>query len=233
MCSTLRWPGRSRSSRASSRTTKASATYAWCWMTTPVGISVCCASRGIVFSLPRKKSSLCRRSKPVRKAATQRPRILVAGIGNIFLGDDGFGVEVVKRLSTCEFPAAVKVVDFGIRGFDLAYALQDGYETTILVDAYPHGQPAGTVSLVEPDLSQLDESQQAVVETHGMNPLAVLRMATAMNGKLKKVLLVGCEPATFGGEEGRMGLSSAVEGAVDEAVSLVASVVNKILQQAE
>jgi hydrogenase maturation protease len=170
--------------------------------------------------------------EPTRHAAQiQAPRILVAGIGNIFLGDDGFGVEVVKRLSTREFPAVVKVVDFGIRGFDLAYALQDGYETTILVDAYPHGQPAGTVSLVEPDLSQLDEPEQAVVETHGMNPLNVLRMAIAMSGKLKKVLLVGCEPATLGGEEGQMGLSSTVEAAVDEAVSLVASVVAKILQE--
>jgi hydrogenase maturation protease len=167
-----------------------------------------------------------------RKAATQTATILVAGIGNIFLGDDGFGVEVVKRLSVHEFPSAVRVVDFGIRGFDLAYALQDGYETTILVDAYPHGQTPGTVSLVEPDLSKLDESPQRVVETHGMNPLNVLRMASAMNGGLKKkVLLVGCEPATFGGEEGHMGLSEPVAAAVDEAVKLVTSVVDKILQQ--
>jgi hydrogenase maturation protease len=161
----------------------------------------------------------------------QQARILVAGIGNIFLGDDGFGVEVAKRLSAQELGAEVKIVDFGIRGFDLAYALQDGYETTILIDAYPHGQAQGTVSLVEPDLSKLDEPQQAVVETHGMNPLNVLRMAKAMNGRLQKVLLVGCEPVTFGGEEGQMGLSKPVEAAVDEAVKLVMSVVDRILQQ--
>jgi hydrogenase maturation protease len=161
---------------------------------------------------------------------TQQARILVAGIGNIFLGDDGFGVEVVKRLSAHEFPASVRVLDFGIRGFDLAYALQDGYETTILVDAYPHGQTPGTVSLVEPDLSKLDAPQQCVVETHGMNPLSVLRMASTMNGGLKKILLVGCEPATFGGEEGHLGLSAPVEGAVDEAVKMVCSVVDKILR---
>jgi len=165
------------------------------------------------------------------RAAAQPVRILVAGIGNIFLGDDGFGVEVVKRLSTLDFPASVRVVDFGIRGFDLAYALQDGYETTILVDAYPHGQTLGTVSLVEPDLSKLDEPGQAVVETHGMNPLNVLRMAASMNGSLKKVLLVGCEPATFGGEEGQMGLSEPVEAAIEEAVKMVASVVDKVLQE--
>ena len=163
--------------------------------------------------------------------ATERPVILVAGIGNIFLGDDGFGVEVVKRLATRGLPPSVRVADFGIRGFDLAYALQDGYETTILVDAYPHGQTPGTVSLVEPDLSKLDEMDQGVVETHGMNPLNVLRMATAMHGSLKKVLLVGCEPVTFGGEEGQMGLSAPVEAAVEEAVEMVISVVEKILQE--
>jgi hydrogenase maturation protease len=170
------------------------------------------------------------------KAGLEPSRILVAGVGNIFLGDDGFGVEVAKSLAAQELPAGVRVIDFGIRGFDLAYALQDGYETTILVDAYPHGQTPGTVSLVEPDLSKLDEPpedqpQRSVVETHGMNPLNVLRMASTMNGGLKKVLLVGCEPATFGGEEGHMGLSETVAAAVDEAVKMIASVVEKILQQ--
>jgi hydrogenase maturation protease len=165
------------------------------------------------------------------KNKTQPARVLIAGIGNIFLGDDGFGVEVVKRLAAHEFPSGVRVVDFGIRGLDLAYALQDGYDTTILVDAHPHGQAPGTVSLVEPDLSKLDETPQCVVEAHGMDPLNVLRMASAMNGGLKKILLVGCEPASFGGEEGRMGLSETVAAAVDEAVKMVQSVVDKILQK--
>lgn len=169
------------------------------------------------------------------KTATARASILVAGIGNIFLGDDGFGVEVVKRLSAHEFDARVKVVDFGIRGFDLAYALQDGYETTILIDAYPHGQTPGAVSLVEPDLSKLNEPQtgpqQSVVEMHGMNPLNVLRMASEMNGGLKKILLIGCEPADFGGEQGHMGLTAPVAAAVDEAVKMVVSVVGKLLQE--
>lgn len=165
------------------------------------------------------------------RAAAETPRILVAGIGNIFLGDDGFGVEVVKRLATQHFPATVRVVDFGIRGFDLSYALQDGYEATILVDAFPHGQAPGSVSLVEPDLTKLDEPQQGMVEAHGMNPLNVLRLATAMNGKLKRVLLVGCEPATLGGDEGQMELSEPVEAAVDEAVRMIRSLVDKLLQE--
>jgi hydrogenase maturation protease len=167
------------------------------------------------------------------RAAAEQARILVAGIGNIFLGDDGFGVEVARRLAIRELPTGVRVADFGIRGFDLAYALQDGYETTILVDAYPHGQPPGTVSLIEPDLTGLGKQDQAIVETHGMNPLNVLRMALATNGSLGTVLLVGCEPATFGGEEGAMGLSHPVEAAVDEAVTMVIAVVEKTLQESQ
>ena len=161
-------------------------------------------------------------------------RILIAGIGNIFLGDDGFGVEVAQQLSKCDFPASVRVADFGIRGFDLAYALQDGYETTILIDAFPHGQPAGTVSVVEPDLNDPAASlgKQNFVEPHAMNPLNVLRMASAIQGKLKRVLLVGCEPATFGGEEGRMGLSAPVQAAIPEAVQVVEDLVTKILKEA-
>jgi hydrogenase maturation protease len=161
----------------------------------------------------------------------EKPGILVAGIGNIFLGDDAFGVEVIRRMAGLNLPASVRVSDFGIRGFDLAYALQDGYETTILVDACPHGQTPGTLSVIEPDLKVLDnpEAPQAAIEAHAMNPINVLRMARAMNIELKNILLVGCEPETLGGEEGQMGLSAPVDAAVDEAVKLIESVVNRIL----
>lgn len=163
--------------------------------------------------------------------AVEKPRILVAGIGNIFLGDDAFGVEVVRRMAGLNLPASVRVSDFGIRGFDLAYALQDGYETTILVDACPYGQAPGTLYVIEPDLKALDspDASPATMEAHAMNPVSVLRTARAMNIELKNVLLVGCEPETLGGEEGQMGLSAPVEAAVDEAVKLVESVVNRIL----
>jgi hydrogenase maturation protease len=164
-------------------------------------------------------------------SAVQKPTILVAGIGNIFFGDDAFGVEVVRRLANLQLPDSVRVVDFGIRGFDLAYALQDGYETTILVDACPHGRAAGTLYVIEPDLKALDDpdSPPAVVEAHAMNPMNVLRMARAMNIEIKNVLLVGCEPETLGGAEGQMGLSAAVEAAVDHAVKLAESIINRIL----
>jgi hydrogenase maturation protease len=159
------------------------------------------------------------------------PRILIAGIGNIFLGDDAFGVEVARRLSGRELPNNVRVTDFGIRGYDLAYALLDGYDTTILVDACPRGEPAGTLYVIEPDLLDLGgpEEQQSAVEAHSMNPLNVLRLATSMGGPLKRVLLVGCEPGTLGPEEGQMGLSEPVEAVVDEAVKLVESLIAKIL----
>ena len=158
-----------------------------------------------------------------------RPSILVAGIGNIFLGDDAFGCEVVKRLMRREWPDNVRVVDFGIRGFDLAYALLDGYDVTILVDATPRGEAPGTLYTIEPEVNEIEDiqTQGAMVETHGMNPMKVLQMVKSMGGSFKKVLLVGCEPATFGPEEGQMGLSAPVEAAVDEAVSIVASLVER------
>ena len=157
------------------------------------------------------------------------PRILIAGIGNIFLGDDAFGVEVVRRLSSCEFPENVRVTDFGIRSYDLAYALIDGYDTTILIDACPRGEPGGTLYVIEPDLDNLDAAngEQEAVDAHAMNPLSVLRMAKSMGGPLKRILLVGCEPETLGPEEGLMGLSEPVEAALGDAVKLVESLVKK------
>ena len=155
------------------------------------------------------------------------PRVLVAGIGNI-LGDDAFGVEVIRRMAVLDFPKNVRIMDFGIRGYDLAYALLEGYDTTILVDACPRGDAPGTLYVIEPDLNDLGgaEEKQSAVEAHSMNPLNVLRLAAAM-GPLKRVLLVGCEPATLGPEEGLMGLSGPIDAAVDEAVHLVESLIAK------
>jgi hydrogenase maturation protease len=158
-------------------------------------------------------------------------RILIAGIGNIFLADDGFGVEVATRLADHAFPSGVKVADFGIRGFDLAYALMEGYETTILVDACPgDGQP-GTLFVIEPDTENLNDAQtqQGSLDAHAMNPVAVMRLAKSMGGDLKRVLVVGCVPATLGPEEGQMGLSEPVSAAVDEAMKLIDSLVTRIL----
>lgn len=171
---------------------------------------------------------------PEQQQQTKPPeqaRILVAGIGNIFMGDDAFGVEVARRLAQRDWPAGVQVRDFGIRGLDLAYALQDGYETTILIDAYPHGEAPGTLYVVEPDLTALSSAQTegADIDAHSMDPVKVLRLAAAMGGQLKRILLVGCEPATLGPEEGLMELSQPVTAAVDQAAALVESVVDRML----
>ena len=161
--------------------------------------------------------------------AAEKARILVAGVGNIFMGDDAFGVEVVRRLIVRNQPAEVRVMAFGIRGLDLAYAFQDGYETTILIDAFPHGQLPGTVSLVKPDLKEIEAEPGNFVEPHSMHPMNVLRMAKAMNGSLNRVLLIGCEPATLGGDEGCMGLSEPVEMSVEQAVNTVEEVIVRLL----
>ena len=169
---------------------------------------------------------------PDMRQKVTKPTILVAGIGNIFLGDDAFGVEVARRLSSAELPQAVRVTDFGIRGFDLACALQDGYETVILVDAYPQGQSPGTVYIVEPDLGTVTSGgpNDAVVEPHSMNPVRVLEMSASMGALPQRILLVGCEPESLGGEEGHMGLSAAVANAVDEAIRRIESLVVQILE---
>ena len=162
---------------------------------------------------------------------SETKRILIAGIGNIFLGDDGFGVAVASRLANQSFPSGVRVTDFGIRGLDLAYALMDGYATTLLVDAYPGEGEPGSLFVIEPDLKELNSAgtPPGLVEPHAMNPVNVLRMAASMGGQLNRVLLVGCVPATLGPEEGQMGLSEPVTAAVDEAVKLVESLVARVL----
>jgi hydrogenase maturation protease len=165
-------------------------------------------------------------------AATRTPTILIAGIGNIFLGDDAFGVEVAQRMASKKLPRGVRAIDFGIRGFDLAYALLDGADVTILVDACPRGEKPGTLYVIEPDLDSLDapDAESAPpVDGHVMNPVNVLRLAKTLGGPLKKILLVGCEPESLGGDEGRMGLSETVTASIDEAVRMVDSLVERIL----
>ena len=149
--------------------------------------------------------------------------VLVAGIGNIFLGDDAFGVEVVRRLGQRPLPEGVRIIDFGIRGFDLAHALMDCADSTaVLVDATPRGGEPGTLYLLEAS----PDDHEPVVETHGMDPATVLRTVRALGGAPPRVLVVGCEPASVDlDDDGQMGLSAPVEAAVDEAVQMIESLV--------
>lgn len=168
-------------------------------------------------------------------AATTAPRVLIAGVGNIFLGDDAFGVEVAQALLRRPQPESVSVVDFGIRGFDLAYALlgsdDASYDGVVLVDALPRGETPGTLTIIEPDLRALAaQPGELALNGHGMDPVRVLRLAMSMGEVKARVYLVGCEPADFGDElEGRMGLSLAVQGSVEEAVRMTEALVNSIL----
>ena len=155
-------------------------------------------------------------------------RILVAGIGNIFLGDDGFGVEVVRRLAGRALPEGVEVVDFGIRGLDLAYALQEEYELVVFVDATPRGQEPGTVYLIEPEI---EEDGDVSLDTHAMDPVRVIKLSRALGARPTRTLVVGCEPQVLvSGEDYDdmlMELSEPVRAAVDEAVRLVESLVEE------
>jgi hydrogenase maturation protease len=153
-------------------------------------------------------------------------RVLIAGIGNIFLGDDGFGVEVVGRLSGSRLPEGVEVVDFGIRGMDLAYALHEDYDLVVFVDATPRGGEPGTVYLIEPEI---EEHGMVSLDTHGMDPVKVIRLARALGARPTRTLVVGCEPQMIPGGEDYddmlMELSEPVRAAVEEAAKLVESLV--------
>ena len=163
---------------------------------------------------------------PGEAAPGQRePRILVAGIGNVFLGDDGFGVAVARRLARRDLPPGVEASDFGIRGMDLAYALQADYDAVVFVDTAPRGELPGTISVVEPEL----DPGEVTIDTHGMDPVRVLGLARALGRVPPRVLVVACEPERIvRGEhdEDLVGeLSAPVRAAVDEAVGVVESLV--------
>jgi hydrogenase maturation protease len=155
----------------------------------------------------------------------KEPRVLIAGIGNIFLGDDGFGVEVARRLLERAWPSGVRVEDFGIRGVDFAYTLLDGWDAAILVDAMQRGRSPGTIYVLEPEAIEADSSQLQV-DTHGMNPARVLGFVRAMGGRADCLRVVGCEPRTFGdGDEPVVGLSHEVQAAVPSAIAVIEGLV--------
>ncbi|MBV9105207.1 MAG: hydrogenase maturation protease [Verrucomicrobia bacterium] len=158
-------------------------------------------------------------------------RILVAGIGNIFMGDDAFGSEVARRLMYERLPAEVQVMDFGIRSYDLAYALMDRYDVTILVDVTSQKQSPGTLYLIEPDLSQLDQVDEMMFDAHSMNPGNVLRMLRTLGGSPGKLYLIGCEPAMLDVEDGQIGLSEIVKSSIPKAIELIKSLVNDLLSE--
>jgi hydrogenase maturation protease len=158
-------------------------------------------------------------------------RMLVAGVGNIFLGDDGFGVEVARRLAEADLPDWVQVADYGISGMHLAYDLADGYDTAILVDTAQRGDPPGTLTVI--DAGQARQQIPAggalagsrLFDAHGMQPDVVLGVLDMLGAGSAQVLVVGCEPASL---DYGMELSEPVARAVDEAVRLVERLIAEV-----
>ena len=152
--------------------------------------------------------------------------MLVAGIGNIFLSDDGFGVEVAQRLRQRPSPDDVRVEDFGIRGVHLAYELLDGYDALVLVDAVPMGERAGTVAIVEVDpAGRRTDDDAGVLEAHSLDPVVVLDLVADLGGAVERVVVVGCEPASL--DDG-IGLSPPVACAVDRAIDAIDDLLDEL-----
>jgi hydrogenase maturation protease len=158
------------------------------------------------------------------------PRVLVAGIGNVFLGDDAFGVEVVRLLLDQNWPDGVSIRDFGIRGFDLALALMEPWRRVIVVDAYAHGGPPGSLYVIEPDLpsSHEDGNSSASFDGHSLHPLAVLHLVQRMGGNVPPIMIVGCEPADVS-EQAGMELTPHVKAALNEAVVVIERLVHAVV----
>jgi len=158
-------------------------------------------------------------------------RILIAGIGNIFFGDDGFGVEVVRQLQGQRLPSGAQAVDYGIRSYDLAYGITDGYDAVIFVDATPRGGKPGTLYVMELDLSNLPDADDAPFNGHSLNPVAVLQMVRSCGAKVGRMYLVGCEPATLDCEEGLIGLSPEVSAVIGQAQEMILSLVEDLKRE--
>ncbi len=150
-------------------------------------------------------------------------RVLVAGIGNLFLSDDGFGSEVARRLASEPLPDCVRVVDYGIRGMHLAYDLLDGYAALVVIDALPGRGAPGDLAVLAVGPDDLGEGE---LDAHGMAPVAVLASLGQLGGSLPPTFVVGCRPADVG--EG-IGLTPAVAAAVDPAIALVHDVLTEQL----
>jgi hydrogenase maturation protease len=147
-------------------------------------------------------------------------RVLVAGIGNIFFGDDAFGCEVAAELAKRSWPDGVNIVDFGIRAYDLAYSIMDGYDATVLIDAVPRGEKPGTVYLLELDPDKVETCGDEIADAHALTPVRVLQLVRTLGSRAKNLYLVGCEPARLDGQ-GVIGLSDEVRDAVPVAVKMI------------
>ena len=162
--------------------------------------------------------------------------ILIAGIGNIFQGDDGFGVAVAQRLLASPVPEGLHIMDVGIRSIDLQFALLEDYDRIILVDATARGGEPGTLYSIEIDPEDIPDvtDESFLVNTHALDPARVLSLARSTGAQLRKVMLIGCEPLVLDCDEsGHIGLSGVVDAAVGSAVEIIRQLVKEFQQASE
>lgn len=154
-------------------------------------------------------------------------RVLVAGVGNIFRGDDGFGSAVMGRLAGHAWPEGVTAKDFGIGGIHLAYELVDGWDGLVLVDAVDRSAEPGTLFVIEPDLAAAEAAPVSMLDAHDLAPQAVLAMVPRLGGRLGRVRVLGCQPASL--DDG-LGLSAPVAAVLDDAAALVLRLVDEAVR---
>jgi len=157
-----------------------------------------------------------------------KKRVMIAGVGNMFMKDDGFGCEVIKKVAHKQFPDGVEIRDFGTGGLKLAYDLMKGYDGLILVDASARGEKPGTLFVIEPNENEVDGNLEngTIIDPHGSDPATVLKFVKSVGAWPARVLIVACEPETA--DDFEMGLSEPVRAALDQAVALVEDLVNEI-----
>ncbi|MEP6950702.1 MAG: hydrogenase maturation protease [Ginsengibacter sp.] len=167
----------------------------------------------------------------IKTSPATRKRVMIAGVGNMFMKDDGFGGAVIKKILDKKFPEGVEVKDFGTGGLKLAYDLMKGYDGLILLDASARGEPPGTLYLIEPSESDInpDLEQGGPIDPHGADPATVLRFVKSIGSWPAKVLIVACEPATV--DDFEIGLSEPVNAAIDKAVEMVEDIIKEIYSE--
>jgi hydrogenase maturation protease len=156
-------------------------------------------------------------------------RTLVAGVGNVFLRDDAFGVEVIKLLADYQPPEGVQIRDFGIRGIHLAYDLLDGCDLFVLVDTAARGEPPGTVAVIEVELPEVDRMDRPVMDAHSLTPDSIFALLASLGGRPGRSLLVACEPADI---SPGMGLSEPVADALPYAAQTVKDILAGVIAPA-
>jgi hydrogenase maturation protease len=159
--------------------------------------------------------------------ASSKKRVMIAGVGNMFMKDDGFGGAVVRKMMSKTFPEGVELKDFGTGGLKLAYDLMKGYDALVLLDVSKRGEKPGSLYVIEPSESEVSaDLAESPIDPHGSDPSTVLRFVKAIGSWPGKVLIVACEPGNI--EEFEIGLSENVNASIDKAIEFVDDIINEI-----